>query len=127
MFATWLGCSGAHEVSPAGWPSTAVWRGTFLDPTRLRGDASSTTASEATLDGMFALADNTACACAGGRTWQRERNTMVPRSVRVNQKGQEDRADERFRELTAWYTFQGIDEATARRRAREQMRDDDTD
>jgi hypothetical protein len=52
---------------------------------------------------------------------------MVPRSVRVNQKGQEDRADERFRELTAWYTFQGIDEATARRRAREQMRDDDTD
>jgi hypothetical protein len=42
-------------------------------------------------------------------------------------KGREDRADERFRELTAWYTLQGIDEATARRRAREQMRDDDTD
>ena len=42
-------------------------------------------------------------------------------------KGQKDRADERFRDLTAWYTLQGIDEATVRRRAREQMRDDDTD
>ena len=41
-------------------------------------------------------------------------------------KGREGWADERFRELTAWYTLQGIDEATARRRAREQMRDDDT-
>jgi hypothetical protein len=41
-------------------------------------------------------------------------------------KGQEDRADERFRELTAWYTLQGVDDDTARRRAREQMRDDDT-
>jgi hypothetical protein len=30
-------------------------------------------------------------------------------------KGQEGRADERFRELTAWYTLQGIDEETARR------------
>ena len=42
-------------------------------------------------------------------------------------KGQEERADERFRELTAWYALQGIDEATARRRAREQMREDDID
>ena len=41
-------------------------------------------------------------------------------------KGPEDREDERFRELAAWYILQGLDEATARRRARKRMRDDDT-
>ncbi len=76
---------------------------------------------------MLALRENVVCACAGGRTWQRERNRSVPRSVRVKLKGEKDRADERLRELTAWYTLQGIGEATARRRAQEQMRDDDTD
>jgi hypothetical protein len=35
-----------------------------------------------------------------------------------------DRAEERFRELAAWYMLQGMDEATAHRRAWKQMRDD---
>ena len=39
-------------------------------------------------------------------------------------KGREAIAEERFRELVAWYTLQGVDEATARERARDQMRDD---
>ena len=39
-------------------------------------------------------------------------------------KGREAIAEERFRELVAWYTLQGMDEATARERARDQMRDD---
>jgi len=39
-------------------------------------------------------------------------------------KGREAVAEERFRELVAWYTLQGVDEATARERARDQMRDD---
>src|SRR5262249_8438956 len=33
-------------------------------------------------------------------------------------KGREAIAEERFRELVAWYTLQGMDEATARERAR---------
>ena len=39
-------------------------------------------------------------------------------------KGREAAAEERFRELVAWYALQGMDEATARERARRQMRDD---
>ena len=38
--------------------------------------------------------------------------------------GREARMEERFRELVAWYMLQGMDEATARERARDQMRDD---
>lgn len=38
--------------------------------------------------------------------------------------GREARAEERLRELAAWYVLQGMDEATARQRAREEMRDD---
>ena len=33
-------------------------------------------------------------------------------------------AEERFRELTAWYVLQGMNEASARQRARDEMRDD---
>jgi len=32
--------------------------------------------------------------------------------------------EERFRELAAWYMLQGMDEATARQRAGDQMRDE---
>ena len=39
-------------------------------------------------------------------------------------KGRVAVAKERFRELVAWYMLQGMDEATARERARDQMRDD---
>jgi hypothetical protein len=35
----------------------------------------------------------------------------------------EARAEEHFRELAAWYMLQGIDEATARRRAQDEIRD----
>jgi hypothetical protein len=40
-------------------------------------------------------------------------------------KGREARADERFRELAAWYMLQGMDEATARQHAQHEM-DDNT-
>jgi len=39
-------------------------------------------------------------------------------------KGTEARAEERFRELTAWYMLHGMDEAAVRQRARDQIRDD---
>jgi hypothetical protein len=39
-------------------------------------------------------------------------------------KGREAIAEERFRELVPWYTLQGMDEATAREGAWDQMRDD---
>jgi hypothetical protein len=32
--------------------------------------------------------------------------------------------EERFRELVAWYMLQGVDEATARRRAHNEINDD---
>jgi len=38
--------------------------------------------------------------------------------------GREARREERFRELVAWYTLQGVDEATAKRRAHDEMHDD---
>jgi hypothetical protein len=38
--------------------------------------------------------------------------------------GREARREERFRELVAWYTLQGVDEATAKRRAQDEMHDD---
>ena len=38
-------------------------------------------------------------------------------------KGRETRAEERFRELAAWYMLQGMDEATAHQRARNEMPD----
>jgi hypothetical protein len=38
--------------------------------------------------------------------------------------GREARTEERFRELVAWYMLQGADEATARRRARDEIDDD---
>jgi hypothetical protein len=40
-------------------------------------------------------------------------------------KGREARAEERFRELAAWYMLQGMDEATARQHAQHEM-DDNT-
>jgi hypothetical protein len=36
----------------------------------------------------------------------------------------EAKTEERFRELAAWYMLQGVDEATARQRAQEEMDDD---
>jgi hypothetical protein len=36
-------------------------------------------------------------------------------------KGREARAEERFRELVAWYMLQGMDEATARQLAQDEM------
>jgi len=36
-------------------------------------------------------------------------------------KGREARAEERFRELAAWYVLQGMDEATARQLAQDEM------
>jgi hypothetical protein len=38
--------------------------------------------------------------------------------------GPEARRDERFRELVAWYMLQGLDEATARRHAHDEIDDD---
>jgi hypothetical protein len=38
--------------------------------------------------------------------------------------GREARMEERFRELVAWYMLQGVDEATARRRAHDEIDDD---
>jgi len=38
--------------------------------------------------------------------------------------GREAKKEERFRELAAWYILQGLDEATARQRAQDQMDDD---
>jgi hypothetical protein len=38
--------------------------------------------------------------------------------------GPEARRDERFRELVAWYTLQGLDEATARSHAQDEIDDD---
>jgi hypothetical protein len=38
--------------------------------------------------------------------------------------GREARSQERFRELVAWYMLQGVDEATARRRAQDEIDDD---
>ena len=37
--------------------------------------------------------------------------------------GRQARVEERFRELVAWYMLQGVDEATARRRARDAIDD----
>jgi len=39
--------------------------------------------------------------------------------------GRDARREEHFRELVAWYRLQGVDEATARRRAQDE-RDDDS-
>jgi hypothetical protein len=36
-------------------------------------------------------------------------------------KGREARTEERFRELAAWYILQGMDEATARQLAQDEM------
>ena len=36
-------------------------------------------------------------------------------------KGREARAEERFRELAAWYVLQGMDESTARQLAQDEM------
>jgi hypothetical protein len=38
--------------------------------------------------------------------------------------GRQARVKERFRELVAWHMLQGIDEATARRRAKDEIDDD---
>jgi hypothetical protein len=38
--------------------------------------------------------------------------------------GREARRKERFRELFAWYMLQGVDEATARRRAQDEIDND---
>ena len=38
--------------------------------------------------------------------------------------GRQARVEERFRELAAWYILQGVDEATARRRAQDEIDDD---
>jgi hypothetical protein len=37
---------------------------------------------------------------------------------------QRDPTEERFRELVAWYVLEGVDEATARQRARQEMDSD---
>lgn len=38
--------------------------------------------------------------------------------------GREARTEERFQELVAWYMLQGLDQATARRRAHDEIDDD---
>jgi hypothetical protein len=38
--------------------------------------------------------------------------------------GRQARVEERYRELVAWYMLQGVDEATARRRAQDEIDDD---
>jgi hypothetical protein len=38
--------------------------------------------------------------------------------------GRQARVEERFRELAAWYMLQGVDEATAHRRAQDEIDDD---
>jgi hypothetical protein len=53
----------------------------------------------------------------------RKKQVGVEKRPRKSQ-GPVDRTEERFRELAAWYMLQGVDEATAHRRARKQMRDD---
>ena len=47
-----------------------------------------------------------------------------PSNTAAKLTGREARRDERFRELVAWYTLQGVDEATAKRRAQDEMHDD---
>jgi hypothetical protein len=48
---------------------------------------------------------------------------IAPLKATGSLKGRETRAEERFRELAAWYMLQGMDEATAHQRARNEMPD----
>ena len=47
-----------------------------------------------------------------------------PSNAAATLTGREARREERFRELVAWYMLQGVDEATAKRRAQDEMHDD---
>jgi len=49
---------------------------------------------------------------------------VAPPSGAVTLTGRQARVEERFRELVAWYILQGVDEATARRRAQDEIDDD---
>jgi hypothetical protein len=51
----------------------------------------------------------------------KQRRSDTPREALT---GREARRQEYFRELVAWYMLQGADEATARRRAQDEMDDD---
>jgi hypothetical protein len=51
----------------------------------------------------------------------KQRRSDIPRKTLT---GREARSQEHFRELVAWYMLQGADEATARRRAQDEMDDD---
>jgi hypothetical protein len=52
------------------------------------------------------------------------KNAKRPSNAAATLIGRAARREERFRELVAWYTLQGVDEATAKRRAQGEMYDD---
>ena len=52
------------------------------------------------------------------------KNAKRPSNTATSLIGREARREERFRESVAWYTLQGVDEATAKRRAQDEMHDD---
>jgi hypothetical protein len=52
------------------------------------------------------------------------KKTPTKRIVRTSPTGREGRSEEHLREVTAWYMLQGVDEATARQRAQDEMDDD---
>jgi hypothetical protein len=52
------------------------------------------------------------------------RKAKPPSNTTATLIGREARREERFRELVAWYMLQGVDEATAKRRAQDEMHDD---
>ena len=58
---------------------------------------------------------------AGEKAATKQRRSDTPRKTLT---GREARSQEHFRELVAWYMLQGADEATARRRAQDEMDDD---
>jgi len=58
---------------------------------------------------------------AAEKTATKQRRSDTPSRTLT---GREARSEERFRELVAWYMLQGDDEATARRRAQDEIDDD---
>jgi hypothetical protein len=52
------------------------------------------------------------------------RKAKRPFNAAATLTGREARRKERFRELVAWYMLQGVDEATAKHRAQDEMHDD---
>jgi hypothetical protein len=52
------------------------------------------------------------------------KKTAIKRIARPAPMGREAKSEEHLREVAAWYRLQGVDEATARQRAQDEMADD---